>query len=1019
MNQRWLWSLVCMFGWATGPVYAEDAEPPDTVAPEAYRKNDLEKSFAAAETLIKSNDPKRVWVGLRTISRIILDSWQFVDVQHYTDQARPFVPDAAAGAMLDLDIVEMNWRQAEYPEAEAALVKAIQTLKREKAQPELARAYLIAANLLVDRGNLKLAKSYADDALKIVVAPRGEVHVSASEVHAALGRIARAGGDLLIARRELVDAMDAIAGRFGRFHPRAIAVMIEAASVLIDLGDYIQAEHLLFEADQSMATRGLDSLMSARILDELARVYVLLEEPYVVRALNDEIFKMILAKNLPLRMPLVMNAYLRDVDQRDRPGTPKRAKWIENMTRAVVVLPASDFEFRITLAREASDAKEALAALDAAAKLAPRSASGAKLGEARVLEVRGIWHEAQKDYARAVDAYRSSALLYEVISPTHPQLANVVHTQGMAELKGGNAVRAMATMHRAADLRDRGLAKVRGASSTLRNAFLRKALHELDEVIENQLKLAASDADAAQLAMTLLLRRKGLALDIEAGSIGKVRKRGDTSDQQALTRARELHAAIAMWTLRGRADKASSLSTNMSALEASIAQRGALGVDPTPLEATGIAKRMGDGWMLIEIAAFRDHYAAYVLDHQGAVTGYDLGEQNAIDAAAETLRGLLRDPKSPIADVKKAANVTWRMLWKPLAGKVASATRVLVAADGALNLIPFAALFDNGGNWLVETTPLGYVASGREIAEFGARGTSKSDPIIIGAPEFGGRPTKPDPGDLLGDVEFTPLPGAAEEIASIAKLLPKAHRLTGDLAMETTIVQLAAPSILHVATHGFFLDENGETMEGARALVRVKAAAATTARKKPERIDPLVRSGLAFANANKRATDPNDDGILTASELGDVDLQGTKLVVLSACDTGIGEASVGDGVYGLRRALELAGAQTQVMTLWMVSDVATRDLMIEFYKRLVAGEGRTDALQRAQLVLLGRSATAHPYYWASFLASGDPSNLDGRVTLSPLHWPRGCCSANGGDPGLALVLALACALVLRRRQSSP
>lgn len=99
-------------------------------------------------------------------------------------------------------------------------------------------------------------------------------------------------------------------------------------------------------------------------------------------------------------------------------------------------------------------------------------------------------------------------------------------------------------------------------------------------------------------------------------------------------------------------------------------------------------------------------------------------------------------------------------------------------------------------------------------------------------------------------------------------------------------------------------------------------------------------------------------------------------MVLSACDTGVGEVKVGEGVYGLRRALVLAGAESQVTTLWQVDDVATRDLMVDYYTRLQKGEGRSDALRNAQLSMLKSANRSHPFYWASFIQLGDWRALD-------------------------------------------
>src|SRR6185369_9934853 len=135
--------------------------------------------------------------------------------------------------------------------------------------------------------------------------------------------------------------------------------------------------------------------------------------------------------------------------------------------------------------------------------------------------------------------------------------------------------------------------------------------------------------------------------------------------------------------------------------------------------------------------------------------------------------------------------------------------------------------------------------------------------------------------------------------------------------------------------------------------------------------NPLLRSGLALAGANLRHQNEIDDGILTALEASGLNLWGTKLVVLSACDTGVGEVRNGEGVYGLRRAFLLAGAETLVMSLWPVRDWVTREMMTAYYTGLREGLGRGDALRRAQLAMLARKTRRHPFYWASFIQAGE------------------------------------------------
>ena len=176
------------------------------------------------------------------------------------------------------------------------------------------------------------------------------------------------------------------------------------------------------------------------------------------------------------------------------------------------------------------------------------------------------------------------------------------------------------------------------------------------------------------------------------------------------------------------------------------------------------------------------------------------------------------------------------------------------------------------------------------------------------------------------------------------------------------------PSILHIATHGFFLRSTGaQTTDGTRGLSIVPAPASSGNRQ-----DALVLSGLALAGANQRAGGSGSGRHPDGARSTGLDLWGTRMVVLSACETGVGDARNGEGVYGLRRALVLAGSESQVMSLWQVSDTATTDLMIDYYRRLRAGEGRAEALRNVQRSFLqGGSKRSHPYYWASFIQSGD------------------------------------------------
>src|SRR4029077_3749220 len=178
-----------------------------------------------------------------------------------------------------------------------------------------------------------------------------------------------------------------------------------------------------------------------------------------------------------------------------------------------------------------------------------------------------------------------------------------------------------------------------------------------------------------------------------------------------------------------------------------------------------------------------------------------------------------------------------------------------------------------------------------------------------------------------------------------------------------------------IATHGFFLLNSTTNAALEPSRTGVNGTRSISASVKIE--NPLLRSGLALTGANLNKGG-GDDGILTALEASNLNLWGTKLVTLSACDTGVGEVRNGEGVYGLRRAFFLAGTESLVMSLWPVSDYVTRELMTDYYSGLKRGFGRGEALRLAQLAMLKRKGRQHPFYWASFIQAGEWANLDGQ-----------------------------------------
>jgi CHAT domain-containing protein/tetratricopeptide (TPR) repeat protein len=322
-----------------------------------------------------------------------------------------------------------------------------------------------------------------------------------------------------------------------------------------------------------------------------------------------------------------------------------------------------------------------------------------------------------------------------------------------------------------------------------------------------------------------------------------------------------------------------------------------------------------------------------------------------------------------------------RLTFDPIATEIGDATRVFVSPDGELFTIPLQALPLDDGRSLLDVYEFTYLAVGRDLIRIGAAapaGVKAEEPVVAADPDFdlADNPRRETSGP------FRPLPGTKKEGEIVADLL-RVPLLAGADVLESVLRSRPSPRILHLATHGYFLpDEASESSQAVRDLpgpVSATGSGLQLGRLSARRlVNPLLRSGLALAGANtwlaghaipRRA----EDGLLTAEDVTGLDLMGTELAVLSACETGLGQIQAGEGVFGLRRAFELAGARTLVMSLWKVPDDATQALMADFYRRVLGGAGRSHALRQAQIA--ARARDSHPYSWGAFVCQGDPGPL--------------------------------------------
>jgi CHAT domain-containing protein len=625
-------------------------------------------------------------------------------------------------------------------------------------------------------------------------------------------------------------------------------------------------------------------------------------------------------------------------------------------------------------------------------------------------------YNSQGDYTRALELHqRALDILTSVVGPYHRLTLAAVGDVARTYAAQGNVARAIEYQRRYDEALEKNVGlNLAIGSEREKLAYLSSTFWHSDRTISLHAREAPADRAALELAALSLLRRKGRVLDAMSGSNAALRQRLDPEDRKLLDELGETNAKLAKLALGGPGKTPASeyqkqltaLEQQRERLETAVSARSAefrAQSQPVNLEAARAA--IPPGAALIEFAKYRPfnpkgenedesyeepRYIAYVLRQQGEVQWRDLGLAKEVDDAAAALRQALRDWRRK--DVQELARSLDQRIMQPIRPLVGDAKQLLVSPDGDLNLIPFEALVDEQGRHLLERYSISYLTAGRDLLRMQVARASKSGPVVLADPLFG-EPQTPQvarvdqrrvsppskrrsvtTGEDVTSVYFAPLTGTAEEARSIKALFPEAEVLTGQDATKASLKRVDAPRILHIATHGFFLHDPADDATQMAANTRVAGTRAISATVRVE--NPLLRSGLALAGANLSKTS-NDDGLLTALEASGLNLWGTKLVTLSACDTGVGQVKNGEGVFGLRRAFVLAGAETLVMSLWPVSDYVTRELMSGYYEGLKRGQGRREALRQVQLAMLKRKERQHPFYWAGFIQSGEWASLDG------------------------------------------
>ena len=626
------------------------------------------------------------------------------------------------------------------------------------------------------------------------------------------------------------------------------------------------------------------------------------------------------------------------------------------------------------------------------------------------------------------------ALRRDLLGASHPLVAQNHDQLARARLLAGDLQGAREQAHLAESLsREHLRLTARGLQERYALSYAERRSGSLDLL----LSLARSSPDPARL-WDAVVRSRALVLDEMTVRHRIANTAADQETRTALASYRQVSERLAQLHVRGPGslpiDRHRSLvsvaSSELEQVERQLAAR-------SPLFASGLAQsalsfeqvrarlplRTGlvGYWRYREVSAgsarlstYRRGFEARDGDSAGfaylafVLTGSDeepmavrLGSARSIEDAVRRWRQRIVEPaqqhdRDQVEELYLSAALDLRQrVWDPIEPLLEEMDRVLVVPDGALHLVNLGTLPRDQGGYLVETErQLHYLSTERDVArtavsparELGGR------LLALGGPDFDGDPGSAGSedgvvrttvlriadrvgelfrGDLdcaaLSERRFATLPEAAREAREIGDLWngsgadsAEVTTLSGSRATELAVRRrLGEHDALHFATHAFFA--------GSQCSPGGSLAA-----------NPLLYSGLVLAGANRRSESERGDadGVLTAQEIATLDLSAVDWVVLSACDTGIGQIRPGEGVFGLRRAFQIAGAGTVIMSLWSVRDADARSWMGELYRaRLTGGRSTAAAIRAASVAVLkqrrAERLSTHPFYWGAFVGTGD------------------------------------------------
>ncbi len=761
----------------------------------------------------------------------------------------------------------------------------------------------------------------------------------------------------------------------GSNHPNVGAVLQSLGTLYYRMGDYSKAESYYDRSRTILENNfGEDSLNTAGTLSGLAMLYM---------AMGD----------YEKALPLIQRTL--EIDEKTLgPDHPAVASTLDQIAR--MYARANNFS-------AAQKLDERVVAID-------EKALGMESPQTAVALIDlGTVYESKGNLSRAGSYFEQAIGIQEkALGPEHPDLATALYNLSQIYEKTGDFSKSESLKERALEIDEKMLGMENPATANVLEGlaltdidlqktneaveFAQKTeesrLAELNNILsftseqqrlnyqaQNEpCDLFASLGDTADLAQTVL-RHKGVVLDslLEDHVVAlassdpdyqKLIEELEPAKRQLTQLSMTVPKDFSVATLTNRFSEYEKLSSRVDELEGTLARdMSGFGQARQALTVTSgqVQQAIPSQAALVEFIYYNHYlgrskwerrYGAVVFSPAGGPAWVCLGAADEIDKAVIDYQIAVRSDQE--GKLSRAIHKLYKTVWHPVEATFPPGTKIaIISPDGTLNFVSFATLLADDNHFLAEKYSFRYVASGRDLLRQ-MTPAANQDLVIFAAPDYyaGGQVNWPQTG-----MQLDPLPTTeteALEVGNMAKAWGWNTRIyAGDAATEAQARAIQSPHILEFATHGFVLPTV------IRGPEKYSLFGFPEDSETPVRVilqNPMSRSGVALAGAQvtmdawERGEVPatENDGILTAEEVGGMDLQGTWLVVLSACDTGVGTPRYGEGVMGLRRGFVQAGAQNLLMTLWPVYDNAGSQIIREFYAKLHEDNNPPQALAEVQ-----------------------------------------------------------------------